>query len=136
MNLDPRRIPLPAPDTTAFQISAARTALAVAIMAAPVTSLRLLGADGATAQRVTWLTRMTAVRDGALGVGGVWAARRGAPVAPWLIGGAVADVVDAVVTARAVQQGRVKGAIPTAVVPLAGLTAAVGAVTAWRSRRR
>ena len=133
--IDPRRIPLPAPDSTAFQISMGRTALAAAIMAAPVASLRLLGADSATAQRVTWLTRMTAVRDGALGVGGAVAVQRGGSVAPWLVGGAVADTVDAIVMAHALRQGKIKGIVPAAVVPLAALTAAVGALAAWRSCR-
>lgn len=135
MNLDPRRIPLPAPDSTALQISTGRTAFAIAIMAAPVTCLRLLGADSATARRVTWLTRMMAVRDGALGVGGALAARRGGSVPPWLLGGAVADAVDAMVIARAVREGRVKGVLPTTVAPLAALMAAAGAVTAVRCRR-
>ena len=134
MKVDPRRIPLPAPGPAALQLSVGRAALAAAIMAAPVSFLRVMGADSATAQRVTWLTRMTAVRDGALGVGGAWAVRRGGSVAPWLLGGAAADAVDAVVVARALRQGRVKGTMPASVVPLAALTAVAGTVTALRTR--
>lgn len=136
MQLDPRRGRLPAPESVALQISLGRAVLSAAIMAAPAVSARALGADSATAGRVTWLTRMTAVRDGALGVGGALAVRRGAAAAaPWLLGGAVSDAVDAVVLARALQQGRVKGVVPVAVVPLAALTALAGAFTALRGRR-
>ncbi|HZC73437.1 MAG TPA: hypothetical protein VE442_22260 [Jatrophihabitans sp.] len=135
MKLDPRRVPLPAAESMALQISAGRTGFALAMMAAPTASLRALGADSATAQRVTWVTRMLAVRDGALGVGGFVAARRGGSAAPWLVAGAVSDAVDAMVIGRALDQGRVKGIVPAAVVPLAALTAAVGALTALRTRR-
>jgi hypothetical protein len=135
MNLQARRIPLPPPDSAALQLSAGRTAFAAAILAAPVPFLRLLGADSATARRVSWLTRMMAVRDGALGVGGALAVRRGGSATPWLLGGAVADAVDAAVIAGAVRQGRVKGVLPAAVVPLAALAAAAGAASALRCRR-
>jgi hypothetical protein len=120
----------------ALQIPAGRSVLAASIMAAPVVTARVMGTDTATAQRVAWLTRMTAVRDGALGVGGVLAARRGGrAVVPWLVGGAAADLVDAVVIAKAVREGRLKGIRPTLIVPLAGLTAVAGAVAALRLRR-
>lgn len=135
MKLRPRPLPLPAPDSMAWQIAAGRVAFAAVIMAAPTTSLRALGADSATAQRVTWMTRMLAVRDGALGVGGVLAARRGASATPWLLAGAVSDAVDALVIARALAQGRVKGIVPTAVVPLAAVTAVAGAAAALRAHR-
>jgi hypothetical protein len=134
MKLHARRPALPAPDSMALQLSAGRVAFAAAAMAAPVTFLRLLGADSATAQRVTWVTRMLAVRDGALGVGGALAARRGSSATPWLVCGAVSDAVDAVVIGRALAEGRVRGIVPAAVVPLAALTAAAGVVTAVRAR--
>jgi hypothetical protein len=137
MKIDPRRIPLPAPESTALQLTAARTAIAATVMAAPVLSTRFFGADAATAHRVEWLTRMTAVRDGALGVGGLLAARRGGAAAvPWIVGGAVSDAVDAVVIAQALRQGRVKGVVRAAIVPMGAAAAVVGAVTALRLRRR
>jgi hypothetical protein len=120
----------------AVQIPAGRSVLAASIMAAPVVTARVMGTDTATAQRVAWLTRMTAVRDGALGVGGVLAARRGGTaVLPWLVGGAASDLVDAVVIAKAVREGRLKGVVPTLIVPLAAVTAVAGAVAAVRLRR-
>jgi hypothetical protein len=120
----------------AFQITAGRSLLAASIMAAPVVSGRIMGTDTATARRVSWLTRMTAVRDGALGVGGVLAARRGGSAAvPWLVGGAAADLVDAVVIAKAVRDGRLKGVVPNLIVPIAGATAVAGVLTALRLRR-
>jgi hypothetical protein len=131
------RIPLPPPGPMALQLTAARTALASVIMAAPVVSARVFGTDTATAQRVVWLVRMAAVRDGALGVGGLAAARRGGSAAvPWLLGGAVSDAVDAVVLAQALKQGRVKGVGPAGIVPLGAVAAVAGVVTALRLRRR
>jgi hypothetical protein len=80
---------------------------------------------------------MLGVRDGALGVGGAFAARNGGSGAvPWLLGGAAADAVDAIVIAGAVKQGRLKGAIPSAIVPLAAITSAVGVLSAARLRGR
>jgi hypothetical protein len=111
--------------------------MAAGFLAAPVPSARLLGLDTATAQRIGWLTRMMAVRDGAIGVGGLVAGRRSpSAAAPWLLAGAVSDAVDAVVLAGAIKRGRVRGAVPTAVVPLAAGAAAVGALSALRLRRR
>jgi hypothetical protein len=131
------RIRIPEPGALAVQLAAGRTLFAAAIMAAPVPLLRVLGADAATAQRVAWLTRMTAVRDGALGVGGLAAARRkDGSVRHWVVAGAVSDAVDAVVIAGAIKQGRVRGVIPSAMVPLAGWAAVAGAVAAVGLRRR
>jgi hypothetical protein len=80
---------------------------------------------------------MTAARDGALAVGGLAAVRRNdGSEGPWIVAGAMADAVDAVVIASAIKQGRVRGVVPTAMVPLAALAAAAGAVTAVRLRRR
>lgn len=129
------RLPLPDPRSLALQIAAGRSLAAAAIMAAPVASARALGTDTATAQRVVWLTRMMAVRDGALGVGGVAAVRRGGGTS-WLLGGAAADAVDAVVLAGALRQGRLKGVLPTLVAPVAAGLAIVGAVAGLRLRRR
>jgi hypothetical protein len=119
----------------ALQLTAGRTLIAGALFAAPVVSTRFLGADTATARRVVWLTRMTAIRDGAIGAGGLAAVRRGADPVPWLVAGAVSDAVDAVVLAQAWKQGRIKGPAPAAVVPLGALAAAAGAVAAVRLRR-
>src|SRR5690349_17432370 len=102
MRIDPRRIELPDPHAMALQIAAGRTLIAASVLAAPVMAGRVMGTDTATAQRVAWLTRMLGARDGALGAGGAWAARKGGSAAmPWLIGGAFADAVDAVVVAGA-----------------------------------
>lgn len=120
----------------AVQLAAGRSLFAAAMFAAPVTGVRLLGADGATARRISWLSQMTAVRDGALGVGGLLAARNGAAGAvPWLIGGAISDTVDALAIAKAIKQGRLKGPGAVAIVPLAAGAAAVGLLTAARLRR-
>jgi hypothetical protein len=123
-----------APEAMARQLALGRVVLAGAFLAAPVPALRLLGADTATAQRVSWLSQMMAVRDGALGVGAAAAARNGDP-RPWLLGGAVADAMDAVVIAGALKHGRLRGIVPTLAVPGGALAAVLGAVTASRLRR-
>jgi hypothetical protein len=124
------------PSALARQLTAGRTAIAAAILATPVPSARLLGMDTATARRADWLVRMTAVRDGALAVGGLAAARRDPRAAvPWLLGGAASDTVDAIVLSRALRQGRIKGLVPAVTAVLAAATAGVGAITALRLRR-
>lgn len=126
------RLTLPHPEVLARQFSAGRALIAASILAAPVPAARLLGLDSATARRVTWLSRMMAVRDGALGVGGLDALRRGNDARPWLLGGAASDAVDAVVIAGALSSGRLKGVLPTAIAVGAAGLAALGAANAAR----
>jgi hypothetical protein len=136
MKPDPRRIRRPDAPALARQLAAGRVVMAAAALAAPVPAARILGTDTATAGRVTWLTRMMAVRDGAIGAGGLAATRGSGSAAPWLLAGAVSDAVDAAVLAVALRQGRIKGVVPTAVVPMAAGIALASAVTALRLRRR
>jgi hypothetical protein len=136
MTLDRLRFPIPEPAAMAQQLAAGRAVAGTAMLAAPVLSARLLGADSATAQRVAWLTRMMAVRDAALGAGALAATRGDGPVTPWLIGGAVSDAVDALVLSQALRTGRAKGLGAIVVVPVAIGAAAVGVLTAVRLRGR
>ncbi|HEX3337226.1 MAG TPA: hypothetical protein VHS54_12260 [Jatrophihabitans sp.] len=135
MKIHLRRPPMPDPQAQALQIAAGRLIAASVIIAAPVFSARLLGADTATAQRVTWLTRMMAIRDGALGAGGIAATRRGDSVATWVLGGAVSDAVDAAVLAAALKRGRARGIVPAGIAVGAAGAAVLGVVTAVRVRR-
>lgn len=130
MKAETARIPLPDARTLALQIGAGRALIAAAILAAPVPAARLFGTDTATAQRVTWLTRMMGVRDGVLGVGTLGSSRPGRDARGWLIAGAVADAVDALVLAGALRHGRIRGTIPAGIVAGAASAAALGAVTA------
>jgi hypothetical protein len=136
MNYRARRLALPAPERMATQLAAGRLALAGAFLAAPVPALRAMGADTATAQRISWLTRMMAVRDGALGLGAAMATRNGGDPRPWLLGGAVSDAVDAAVFAAAIKQGRLRGVGPALIVPGGVLAAGAGVLAAARLRRR
>jgi hypothetical protein len=120
------------PRALAARLAGGRVVMATGMLAAPELTVRLLGADTATARRVTWLARMLAVRDAAIGLGGVVALRREGDARPWLVAGAVSDAVDAVVIAAAVRQGRVGGAGPAALVPGAAAVAAAGLVAAAR----
>ncbi len=114
-------------------LGAARLAIASVVLAAPVTTARLFGADVATARRVTWLTRMLGIRDGALGAGTV----RGTADAPaWLLGGAASDAVDAAVVLAGIRSGRYRGVVPAALVAGAGASVVVHTVAAVRFRRR
>ena len=105
------------------------------MLAAPEQTVRSLGSDTATARRVAWLTRMMAVRDGALGVGGA-PGRPARTATPWLLAAAVCDATDAVVVAAALRADRLRGPGATALVPFAAATAAVQVSAAWRLRGR
>jgi hypothetical protein len=99
-----------------------RIAVGAVFFAAPVFSVRLLGLDTGTAERVTWLARMTATRDGVLGAGTVVSSARGEGAHAWMLAGSVADAADAAVLVAALRAGRVRG--PRAVAVTAGAVAA------------
>lgn len=124
-----------APLDVARTIGAGRLGLATLYTAAPVVGVRALGTDTATARRVTWMTRMLAARDAALGVGTLLAARRGDPT-PWLLAGAACDAADAAAIAGALRKGRIRGAVPRLTVPFALLAAATGVAAVAGLRRR
>jgi hypothetical protein len=113
---------LPSARTIGLSVGAGRVAIGAVFLAAPVSSVRLLGLDTATAARITWLARMTAVRDTVLGAGTVASASRRRGAAGWLLAGSVSDAVDAAVLAAALREGRIRGWRPQAI--------AVGAVGA------
>lgn len=95
--------------------------------AAPVLSVRLLGLDSATAKRVTWLARMTAARDGALGAGTLAAAASGRGARSWMLAGSFCDAADAAVLVAALRSGRLKGLAATAITAGAAAAAVLGA---------
>jgi hypothetical protein len=130
----PRAGLLPSPRVTRIALGAGRIALGGAFLASPKLSVRVLGLDSATAGRVTWLARMTAGRDIALGVGTLVSSVRGAPsAAGWVVAGAAADAVDAVVIAQGVQDRRLGG---IGAVGLVGGAAAAALVGFWAAARR
>jgi hypothetical protein len=128
---------LPSARTIGVLVGAGRVALGGIFLAAPVTSVRLLGLDTATAARVTWLARMAAGRDVAIGAGTVVSSARGAGAGGWLLAGSFADGVDAVVLAAALREGKVAGwrarAMPAAALA-AALVAAAAAIDGRRQR--
>lgn len=79
----------------ALAIGAMRIGVGAGFLAGPVFSVRMLGVDTATASRLTFLARMAAARDGALGVGTVYSALRGQGAAAWLLAGGFCDACDA-----------------------------------------
>ncbi|PZS15368.1 MAG: hypothetical protein DLM57_12890 [Pseudonocardiales bacterium] len=100
---------LPSARTIGLTVGAGRAAIGAIFLAAPVSSVRLLGLDTATATRVTWLARMTAARDGVLGAGTLVSSARREGAGGWLLAGSVSDAVDAVVLVAALRDGKVRG---------------------------
>src|SRR4051794_33559331 len=117
-------------------MGASRVALGSAFLAGPVASVRLLGLDTATATRVTWLARMAAVRDIALGAGAVGSlvVRRGQ--VPWLVAGTLTDAGDAAAIVLAVRAGRLDRVRGYLIAGGAVASAAAGLAAAAATLRR
>ncbi|SOD73907.1 hypothetical protein SAMN05892883_3100 [Jatrophihabitans sp. GAS493] len=128
-----RRVPL---RHAALGIGLGRTALGTTFLLHPVYSTRVIGLDIGTATRVTWLARMAAVRDVSIGVGTLATALGHRGRGPWLLAGAVSDLVDGAVIATAAQQRRLDPVRGTVGAGLAVGAAAVGFVAVWDSFRR
>jgi hypothetical protein len=126
---------LPSARTIGVSVGAGRVAIGAIFLAAPVTSVRILGLDTATAARITWLARMTAVRDTALGAGAVVSAGRGKGGAGWLLAGSMSDAVDAAVLAAALREGKLRGWRPQAIAVGALGAALVAAAAAAEMAR-
>ncbi len=122
------------PDAVAFGLALGRVGIGAVFLAAPVLSVRVLGVDTATARRIRFLARMAAARDIALGAG-VLTADAAPDAAPWLLAGAAADLVDAVVITAAVRQGALRRLPAGAVALGAAVAAAAGTWAALRLRR-
>jgi hypothetical protein len=113
---------------TTRAIGFGRLLLGGTFLAAPVPATRILGLDTATAKRVSFLARMMAARDVAIGAG---TAGSGRPRA-WLLAGAFADATDAAVLAAALRSGRARGPVAMGVVGGAAVAAAVATAAAVR----
>jgi hypothetical protein len=124
------------PQTLALVIGGGRTLIGLAFGVAPITAVRSLGVDGATAARMEWLARMTAARDTVLGAGTLAAVRRRQGARSWLIAGAAADAVDAVALTAAAKSRRVGGVGAWGCVALGAGAAAAGLWAAVGARRR
>jgi len=118
------------PQAVALAIGVGRVVIGTTFLLAPRFSVRVLGVDAGSAKRMSFLARMAAARDIGLGAGTLDAGPTPAARA-WLLAGAAADAVDAVVIAAAIKRGVTRG------VPAAGLVAgAAGAAAAgvWAAR--
>ena len=110
---------------SADSLGLVRAGAGVTMLAQPTVLPRLLGADSATATRVTWVTQMLGAREVALGLGAFVALRRGGPAArTWLVAGALADSIDAVAVSAAIARGRASRVTGAGVVVTAALAAA------------
>jgi hypothetical protein len=119
---------------TALLIGTGRIAIGVAFAISPVTSVRLLGVDTATANRIAWLARMTAARDTAIGVGTVLSTRQAAGSGGWLLAGAACDIADASFLALALQRRQVSR-IPAGGVVVGALGLGAVAIASVLNRR-
>jgi peptide-methionine (R)-S-oxide reductase len=88
-------------------LGACRLAVGGAFLAFPVAAVRLLGVDRASADRMSWLARMAAVRDLALGAGVLGAAVTQRGRVPALLATALTDAADAALIALAARDARV-----------------------------
>jgi hypothetical protein len=120
---------LPSNRVIAAGIGGGRIAIGVSFLSSPVTFLRLMGLDTATASRVTWLARTAGIRDVALGVGTVTATVTGRDDTTWLLAGAACDAVDAVITGAAAREGRI-GRLRGGLVAAGAVGSVVAAVAA------
>ena len=107
-----------------------RVGVGAGFLAAPVFSVRMLGVDTATASRLTFLARMAAARDGALGVGTVYSLLRRRSPAPWLLAGAFCDACDAAFIGLAAKQRKLDPVRAGLVVASAAGAAALAGATA------
>jgi len=127
---------LPANRLIAAGIGGGRIAIGVSFLSSPITFLRLIGLDTASAARVTWLARIAGIRDVVLGTGTLVASVTGRDETSWLLAGAACDAVDAVVTGAAARDrriGRFRGALVTAGA-IASAAAGVAAFATGRPR--
>ncbi len=82
----------------ATRLGVARIAFGVAALAAPTMFGRAWVGDEGSSASVALITRAFGVRDVALGLGAVLAARRGAPVRGWIEAGLLCDTCDVIAT--------------------------------------
>lgn len=83
----------------ALAVATLRVLVGAVAMAAPDRALRPWVGDGGRGPARRVLARSLGVRDLALGLGALVAARRGAPLRGWVEAGALADTGDAIGTA-------------------------------------
>jgi hypothetical protein len=112
-----------------------RFGFGLGMAARPVTVPRALGVDTVSARRMAWLVQMCAVRDAALGAGGVHAAVTGRDVRPWLRAQAFSDAGDVVALGLAVRDRQVAAARAVVVGGLA-VAAVLGGLMASREASR
>jgi hypothetical protein len=124
------------PDVLGVTLGSGRIALGATFLAGPVTAVRLLGLDTATAKRVAILSRMLAARDIALGSGALAATARRTGAGTWLLAGAGSDAADAVLLVAALRTGRVRGVAAGGLAGLAAAGALAGGFAAARSRSK
>ena len=112
-----------------------RFGVGAALVARPEVLPRLVGVDSVSAQRMSWVVRLFAVRDAALGAGAAHAVVTGRPVSSWLVAQAVSDGTDAVAVGLAVRRRDVS-AVRGAAVAAFAVGGCVGLLSAVRRGRQ
>lgn len=128
------RNPLPVdPALAAAGIAAGRLGLGTAVLLAPRALLRLALREGGPSQEAVLALRMLGVRDVALGLGTLLAARRNpGSVRGWTEAGALADAGDALAIAAS---PALRGPLRVAGALVAALATGVAILAARRLRR-
>lgn len=115
--------------------SLGRVMAGIATFARPETLPRALGVDHGTARRATFITRMFAAREAALGLGALHALSRGKDVTPWVLAQAVGDAGDALALAEAARRSQIKP-VRGALLAAGAAGAVIGAALAVRQLHR
>jgi hypothetical protein len=115
-------------------VGALRVGFGLGMAVRPEIVPRALGVDAVSGRRMSWLVRMCAVRDAALGAGGLHAAVTGRDVRPWLRAQAFSDGGDAVALGLALRDRQVA---PTRAVAIGAMAVAglLGGLVASREAR-
>jgi hypothetical protein len=119
----------------AVVIGAGRVALGIAFTVDPIQSVRFLGVDTATARRLSWLARMAAARDIALGVGTVASTLSDRGSGTWLLAGAACDIADGAALASALSRKQVSPVAAGFVIVGAFAAGAIAVATVVRRPR-
>jgi hypothetical protein len=108
-------------------IAVGRVAVGASLIALPGVAGRQWIGDAASDRRTKVIIRAFGVRDLALGAGTLQALDTGQPARPWVVMGAVSDVVDLAATAVAIRALGARRAVP---VMLVAAGAAIGGLLA------
>lgn len=108
-------------------LSVGRVVVGAALTIAPGVFGKAWVGEGATSASTKLAFRTMGIRDLALGAGTLHALSTGEPARPWVLLGALSDVVDVAATSLAIRQIPLGKALPS--IAVASSAAAIGAIS-------